>query len=74
MNRAGAHNDQQAVVATIEHVTNLLTGVKHELAHLIGERLLLEEGARCGNGVELANIDIHCLGKDRLLPQTTFVL
>ena len=48
--------------------------MEHELAHLIGERLVPEESTRRGNGVKLTNVDIDGLRKDGLLPQTTFIL
>ena len=73
MDGAGAHNDQQAVVTPTQHIADLLTRRTHQLSHLLGERQLAQKRPRSGNRIQLANIDIHRLGKDGLLPQTTLI-
>ena len=73
MNGTRAHNDQQTVIAPAQHITDLLTRRTHQLAHLLGERQLAQKRARSRNRIKLTNIDIHRLGKDGLLPQTTLI-
>ena len=74
VNRAGADDDQQTVVAAMQHVADLLPGAQHQVAHLLGQRQFAQERARRGNRVQLADIDIDRLGKDGALIQTMLVL
>ncbi len=61
MNRTRADDGQQTIVTAMQHVTNLLTGLQHQIAHLVRERKFLKKISGSGNRVKLTNIDIHDL-------------
>ena len=74
MDRTGAHDRQQAVVPAVQHVTDLLTGAQHQIAHLVGQRQLTQERTRRRDRIQLADVDVDRLGKDGALIQTMLVL
>jgi len=67
MDRAGADDGEQAVVAAVQHVADLAARVEHEVAHRVGQRQFLDEIARRRNRVELAYVHVHGLGDHRML-------
>ena len=69
MNRAGADDDEQTIVFAVQHVTDFLTGLQHQIAHLVGKRDFLQKISGSGNRVQLSNIDIHGLRKHSVVQQ-----
>ena len=51
VDRAWADDGQQTIVAAVQHVADLLTGLQNQIAHLVGERKLLKEISGRGNRV-----------------------
>ena len=74
MNRTRADDGQQTIVTAMQHVTNLLTGLQHQIAHLVRERKFLKKISGSGNRVKLTNIDIHGLRKHGALIQQLCIL
>ena len=69
MDGAGADDREDAVVTSVQYVTNLLTGFEHQIAHLVAEGKFLEKISRGGNRIQLSDIDVHGLGKHRVVQQ-----
>ena len=55
-----------AVVTAMQNVADLRALLEHLLAHLLGERQLLDEIAWRGNRIELTNVHIDGLGHHRI--------
>ena len=69
MNRAGTDDGKQTIVFAIQHIADFLTGLQHQIAHLVGKRDFLQKISRSGNRVQLSNIDIHGLRKHSVIQQ-----
>ena len=66
VDRTGPHNGKHAVVTAMQNVADLRALLEHLLAHLLGERQLLDEIAWRGNRIELTNVHIDGLGHHRI--------
>ena len=69
MNRAWADDGKQTIVFAVEHIADFLTGLQHQIAHLIGEWNFLQKISGSRNRVQLSNIDIHGLRKHGVIQQ-----
>lgn len=60
---------KQTIVFAVEHIADFLTGLQHQIAHLVGEWNFLQKISGSRNRVQLSNIDIHGLRKHGVIQQ-----
>ena len=53
MNRAWADDGKQTIVFAVEHIADFLTGLQHQIAHLIGEWNFLQKISGSRNRVQI---------------------
>ena len=74
VDRAGADKHEQTVVTTVHDIADFLTRTQHQITRIVGQRQLTQEGARRGNRVKLAYVDVHSLGEYGSIAESALIL